>query len=461
MRSPAPTAGGIAQNADLIAEVEGDQATPPLWPAVRTVGTLGLGGDAGHQLLAAVLGTLTVVLVGFAGYRLGGRRTGLVAAGLAALYPGLWIYESAAMAESLLVLGVAGTVLLAFAFFDRPGWPLAVGLGACAGLLALVRTEQLLVLPLVVVPLIVVRSRGDRRRMAVQLGAAAATTMLVVMPWWAFTTATHEGTVPVSAGLGADLVAASCRPTLTGSAQGLSDPRCAFNVGTRLEGTEATDAAARDAALADRALTNLDEHGQRTPFTVAVRVARATGILGASQIVAEWSAWSHQPAPVIWLWLLAGLALAVLAVRGALTLHDHRIPLLPLLGFVAVAAASAAVFGGDLRYRAAAAVPLVLLGAVGLTWRDLAPPLQRRRGKLRPPAVAWRSTMPDDFWDDLVERLARMDDAEPLSASASPVGRDRHHGPTGHAPARGPDPGTRRRRQRDLRHRRGRRDRPA
>ena len=415
-------AGPLEANADVVEQVAGGgtDGGPPLWPAVRTMATLGLGGDTGHQLVAVLLGTLTVVLVGFAGYRLGGRRTGLVAAGLAAAYPGLWVYESAAMAESLLVAGVAGAILLAYAYFDRPTWARAAALGATAGALALVRTEQVLVLVALVLPLIAVRNRGDRRRLGLQAGTAVLALLAVVTPWWAVTTATHDGTAPISVGLGADLAASSCRPALSGPVDGLSDARCAFNAGTRLAGTSAVgDSVARDDALRQRSFELLGDHGQRLPFTAAVRVLRATGVLGAADVVDRWSAWSHQPAPVVWLWLVSALALTVLAVRGASALRAQRIPLLPLLAFVGVAAASAALLGGDLRYRAAAAVPLVLLGAAGLSSQSLAPPLQRRRGKLRPPAAAWRSSMPDDFWDELVERLARMDDDRPLTPSAS------------------------------------------
>jgi hypothetical protein len=60
-----------------------------------------------------------------------------------------------------------------------------------------------------------------------------------------------------------------------------------------------------------------------------------------------------------WLLLVPGFI-------GGVALRRRRVPLYPLLAFVVTVIISVAPSIGDPRYRAAAEVPLVLLGAVGI-----------------------------------------------------------------------------------------------
>ena len=132
-----------------------DALHPPGWTLVLTAWAW-LGGHSwiSQQLLAAGIGTATVAVIGLAGRRIAGDRAGLVGAGIAAVYAGLWVYERPLFSETLLLLGIAVFILIAYRFRDRPSATRAIGLGVWCGLLALTRSEQILVLPLVVVPLI-------------------------------------------------------------------------------------------------------------------------------------------------------------------------------------------------------------------------------------------------------------------------------------------------------------------
>ena len=58
--------------------------------------------------------------------------------------------------------------------------------------------------------------------------------------------------------------------------------------------------------------------------------------------------------------------LLVPAVAGGVLLRRRQVAIYPLLAFVATAAIAVAPTIGDVRYRAAAEVPLVLLAAVGI-----------------------------------------------------------------------------------------------
>ena len=141
---------------------------PPAWAVVLTVWAwLGQHDWFQQQLLSCAIGAATVAVVGLTARHLAGDRAGLVAAGIAAVYAGFWIFERALLSETLLLLGIAVMILLAYRFRDNPSTARAAVLGAMCGLLAMIRSEQILVLPLLVLPLIVaVRGVDWRRRMA-------------------------------------------------------------------------------------------------------------------------------------------------------------------------------------------------------------------------------------------------------------------------------------------------------
>ncbi len=87
---------------------------PPLWPFLLALpAELGLATVTGIRVLACLLGAATVAVIGLLGRRVGGDRVGLVAAGLAAVYPALFALDSTLRSESLYALLIACTLLAA------------------------------------------------------------------------------------------------------------------------------------------------------------------------------------------------------------------------------------------------------------------------------------------------------------------------------------------------------------
>ena len=126
------------------------------------------------------------------------------------MYPGLWVYERPLLSEVLLLLEVALMILLAYRFRDRPSGR-AVGLGAMCGLLALTRSEQILVLPLLVFPLILAAKEVDRRRRVALDGRwPLATSLVVVAPWTIFNLGRFQRPVLLSNGFGAAAATGNC-----------------------------------------------------------------------------------------------------------------------------------------------------------------------------------------------------------------------------------------------------------
>ncbi|HWE70267.1 MAG TPA: hypothetical protein VG205_07875, partial [Acidimicrobiales bacterium] len=75
---------------------------PPLWTFVLTVPVfLGFHSFFAARIWACVIGAGAVLLCGLAGREIGGRRVGLIAALLIAVYPNIWMNVELASSETL------------------------------------------------------------------------------------------------------------------------------------------------------------------------------------------------------------------------------------------------------------------------------------------------------------------------------------------------------------------------
>ena len=132
----------------------------------------------------AILGAVSVWIIGLLAFRGGGPRAGVLAAAMAAVYPPLVWLPSYVFSESLympLALGCILLLLTAQDHFDRQGRhglanALVIAAGLLAGTAALVRSAMLLFLPLAALWFV----RRKQWPFALAFCVAAA---LVVSPW--------------------------------------------------------------------------------------------------------------------------------------------------------------------------------------------------------------------------------------------------------------------------------------
>ena len=89
----------------------------------------GTGFEA-HRLTGCVLGAFVIVIIGLLGRRAGGERVGLLAAGIATVYPTLVAADGSLMSETLYGLLVGLALLVALRMRDEPRVLLAAALGA-------------------------------------------------------------------------------------------------------------------------------------------------------------------------------------------------------------------------------------------------------------------------------------------------------------------------------------------
>src|SRR5262249_45529527 len=148
---------------------------------------LGIDRWVAARLAQAVLGTVIAVLIGAIALRLWGRRTGLIALALAAVYPPLILFSGALMTEPLLIALLLGSVV---ALLDRR----LIVAGVLAGLAVLTRSNAILLLaPLAVGALV---ARPHRRLL--HAAAFVAIALAVVSPWTIRNAVAFHAFVPVS-----------------------------------------------------------------------------------------------------------------------------------------------------------------------------------------------------------------------------------------------------------------------
>lgn len=149
------------------------------------------------RLVQAVLGTATVALIGLLAYRMFGRRAGLIAAAVAAVYPPLIVSGASLLTESIAIPLLVGAILLALEFRRRDDVRWAIAAGVVTGLAVLTRENSFLLL----VPLVLLawtrRPRWSVRALVAPVAVVIAA-VVVVTPWTIRNVATMDALVPVT-----------------------------------------------------------------------------------------------------------------------------------------------------------------------------------------------------------------------------------------------------------------------
>lgn len=351
---------------------------PPLFPALLSAVPFvgGTGVDA-QRILTCLMGTGTVVMVGVLGRRVRGDTVGLVAAGLAAIYPMLVMADGVLMAESLFALLVTTSLVLAYRALDAPGLGRFAALGLVLGLAALTRAEGLVLAVVLVVPL-AWRLRGTTAPRKIGLAATTVgVTVLVIVPWTIRNAVELDHLVPISNNVGSALDGANCAPVYRGADIGLwraniftaatddpsaRDRECFDGFDIRApDFNEATEAARHRADGIEFATDNMG----RLPLVAAARWARTFGVFHVSQQL-DVESFEGRPEPWQTIGLISYWLLLPFGIAGAVLLLRSRERAWPLLApFVSVSIIAVLTYGNQ-RFRIAAEPPLLVLASVAI-----------------------------------------------------------------------------------------------
>jgi 4-amino-4-deoxy-L-arabinose transferase-like glycosyltransferase len=356
----------------FIAALSGKPAAihPPIWSLILTGwAELGQHSVFRQQLLASIIGTCTVAVVGLAGRRIAGDRVGLVAAAIAAVYAGLWLYERALLSETFLFLVIAAMLIFAYSFHDQPSMARAAWLGVACGVMAMTRSEEILLFALLVVPLILTARGTSWRTRSSWLVLAAVLTLAVIAPWTIYNLGRFQKPIFLSTNAGAAAASANCDATYYGPYVGW------YSLGRGcFPKHQSTDPSIAEGQEVHQGVRYVEGHLGRLPLVVFAREGRAFGFWNPFQQTYLDNRW-QTVSPIlgaktsVWVYdlrLVSFWILLVPAIAGGVALRRRQILVYPLLVFFLTVAITVATAYGETRYRAAAEVPLVILAAVGV-----------------------------------------------------------------------------------------------
>ena len=348
---------------------------PPAWTVLlAAVSFAGLRSVLAHQLTAAVVSSLGVIMVGVLGRELRrgwsheareDERVGIVAAALAAIYAGLWLSDGMVMSESLVVAVVALAGYSAVRFARAPSRATAVAMGAAAALAALTRAEFLVYLPLLAVALVWTRRTVWRSLVRPVLGAGLVLAVLL-SPWVIRNSLAFDQIVLVSNGSGTVLVQANCDATYHGEKLGYWELYCGLPQPLGPQG-EPLDEAERDAILRHRALDYIDAHRARlVAVVIPARVGRMWAVYDPVQQLRFDVLVVGRNFRLSLLGLAQYYALVPGAIAGAVVLRRRAQALAPMVLWPVATTITAITAFGETRYRLASDVVIVVLAACAI-----------------------------------------------------------------------------------------------
>ena len=348
---------------------------PPLYIVFLAIpSVLGMKSVLAHLLWSCLLGTATVWLVGLLGRAVGGARVGIAAAAIAAVYPNMWAPDGMLEAETLSMFAATATLLLAYRYWQRPSWRrlVLVAIGCGAG--ALARSELILLVPFLVVPLVwTTRDRGWRERLR-WLGAAVVAAAIVIAPWTIYNSTRFVHPILLSAQVDPLLASANCDSVYYGDFQGYFDIQCAAAIAKK-EGLTLRDDESQEGVVYRRAaLAYVRGNLSRLPVVEGVRLLRIAGLYKPSLYVrADWYVEGRDPIWISWAALYTFWVVALLSIAGAAVLHrrtrttDGRAPpVYPLIAPIIVVLVTVLVTYASTRFRTTAEPALAVLAAVAI-----------------------------------------------------------------------------------------------
>jgi len=354
-----------AYNSDNLHRQIQTASWPPMFVLVLAAAALvGAKSFFAQRIWCCIIGAGAVALCGLAGREMAGRRVGLIAAFVVAVYPNIWMSDELALSETLSPLLVALVLFAAYRFWRRPRVAGALGLGAAIGVAALARDELALLLPLILIPLaLLARSLSWRRRLALA-GVGSLAALLVMAPWVGYNLSRFPKPVFISSGLGVTLASANCDTTWSGPYEGYWSLTCALAAPIDKHADQSVQAAQAQAY----ALHYIRAHvGRLLPVTLA-RVGRAFGFFHPLEQVELDYYVETRP----YHWALVGLGtyyiLLALSIGGTVVLRRRRVPVFALWAIGIDVLVSVVLSFGQTRYRTPFEVSLALLSAVALDW---------------------------------------------------------------------------------------------
>lgn len=327
-----------------------------------------------QRMLMAVYGTAVVAGIGGLARMLFDRRTGLVAAGLAGAYAGLWLNDVMVMSETFAAAAVVAILWAAYRYRDRPSWASATIFGVAVAVGGYARTELLALGGTIgIVAMFAHRGESDSDRVtgqarhAIGLGhlvLAGAVSLALLAPWVIRNQVEFEESVYISTQDGGTLLGANCPTAYDGRFVGFWVIECVAQVPT-LDGEDQSQTEAR---YRDAAFEYIGDHAAELPRVTVFRVARGFGLYRPNDMTIvnqldgrnRWASWVS----TMQFWLLGVLAFA--GLRWWPTTQRWRRPRWPVVATMVFTFLMMAISYGNPRFRVPIEPGLVIAASVAM-----------------------------------------------------------------------------------------------
>lgn len=339
---------------------------PPGFPVLLALLRLvGLTTRTRLLLGLAVLGSGTVVTIGYLGRRVRDERVGLVAAGMAAVYPNLFLAEGALMSEALVALLVALALLALLAARGAPSATRFAVAGLPLAWLAVTRSDGWLVAAALVAVTVGAARLASRRARLAAASAGLAATVALLGAWELRNALRMQAFVPVAVNSWSVVGGANCDQAYYGSRVGTWYLQCLPVARARRENMRGEIRFNRFAA--SRGIEYATDHLGRLPVVFAGRLGLTFGLYQPLEELDAESRSEGRSAPWSKVGFVMYVALALAAVAGTRRLwraRARRVVVLLALPAATVALSSLAAYGNQ-RFRMPFEPSLVVLAAVG------------------------------------------------------------------------------------------------
>ncbi len=339
-------------------------AHPPAFPLfLALLDVVGIRSVDAQRVVASVFGCGTIAVIGILGRRIGGSTVGLVAAGLAAVCPTLWIADAQLLSEGLYGFALASTLLLSYRYWDSPTVRRAVAVAAAVALAALTRGEALLLYILLVVPLVWLRTRSEpTARRWRSLGAAASVAVVLIGPWVVYN-ADRFSTFAYSTNSGSVVMYANCSRTwdLTHPKMlGYWSPTCLRH---NLQGSNEAEV---DSSAMTAGLDYAAAHAKRFPIVALARLGRMVDLYNPSGTISFDAYFEGRGLWQSELAMTFFFASIAFAVPGVVLMRRRRQVVFPLFAMGSLALLSAVVTYANVRFRIPLDLALIVPAAVAV-----------------------------------------------------------------------------------------------
>lgn len=365
-----------------VGHMEPTAGHPPIYVLyLAAFSSIGLRSPMDHKLASALLGMATIVLAGLLGRELRSDRLGLIAAFLTAVYANIWINDIVLMSESAALTMVFLVTLCGLRFWRAPSLRTGIWFAIAGALAALSRAELLLYMPIIgAVALLRVR-RPWRERLGTY-AVMGLVCLMVISPWVIRNNIVMERFLTLSDGAGTVMVQANCDQTYYGDEHG--DHIGGWNLychsRTQPYGPngELLDESERDAVVREQALEYISAHtGRLITVVVPARIGRMWGLYQPVQQMRT-EIVERRPELPAWIGFWQYAVMVPLTIAGVVVQWRRRQPVLVLLLWAGLVTFTAATAFGNIRYRTAAELTIVMFSAITIDaiWSAVV----RRRG---------------------------------------------------------------------------------